>query len=409
MGYFPFYFLKVRLWKKDKLYIKERLGLKLPKISWSGPSLWIHAVSVGEVLSLQNLVQEIKKRYPGWKIHFSTLTNSGMKMAREKLPLVDSFSFLPLDFAWVIRRFFRAYQPQVLVLAESEFWPNLLRIAKKKTKAVILINGRISDRSYRRFQRVKPVVRKILGKVSLFLVQTERERERLEELGIDSNLIQVTGNLKSEVRLPSYTEIEMEKIKEALNIAEPRKIVVAGSTRKGEEEVILEAFSIARKDRPHVLLILVPRHPERAEEVERLAKDFGFSVARRTRLQKNSSWDVLIVDTLGELPQYYALSDIAFVGGSLTSWGGHNLLEPAFYKKPICFGPHMENFSALAETFLSSQAARVVSSARELGELFSLKDEKELKEMGARAYEALLSLEGATERTLSAIASFMNE
>jgi len=362
---------------------------------------------VGEVLSLQSLIKQIKERHPDWIIHFSSLTNTGMKVAREKLQYVDNLFFVPLDFKHTVKSFFNVLEPHVFILAESEFWPNLLREANKKTKGVLLINGRVSLLSFRRFRRFRLLTKRILKNIDFFLVQTEKDKERLEEIGADPDLVEAVGNLKSEVSLSLLTEIDILKLKRELNIPETKKVIVAGSTRKGEEERLLEGFKEARKNKENLLLILAPRQQERFDEVERLCQDFAFKVERRTLISQDFEWDILILDTIGELAHFYALSDVTFVGGSLVPWGGHNLLEPAFYKKPIFFGPHMENFSFLAEKFIQSKAARIVYKKQDLIEMFLIQDEKSLQEMGNKAKETLGSLQGATEKTIKVIEAFM--
>jgi 3-deoxy-D-manno-octulosonic-acid transferase len=407
--FIPIYFVRIRLFRRESIFLKERLGLKLPQRSPLEESIWIHAVSVGEVLSLQNLIKTIKEKHPGWAVYFSTLTNSGMRVAKEKLKGVDQVFFIPLDFASVVRKFFEALKPSLFVLAESEFWPILLREARRKTGKVLLINGRISKRSFKRYSRFKFIAKKILSQIDTFLVQTEEDKMRLEKIGIDAGRVKVAKNLKSEIDLPLFSAEEIMRLKKSLGIAPAKKVIVAGSTRKGEERMLLEAYAQAKAKRDNLLLILAPRHPERGDEVKRLCDDFPFKSMRRTRLVPDKEWDILILDTLGELAQFYALSDISFIGGSLVPWGGQNLLEPAFYQKPVFFGPHMENFAFLAGKFIQSAAAKVVHQEKDLVEIFLVQDEKLLKEMGKRAKETLNSLQGATEETTRVIESLMQK
>ncbi|NIO49270.1 MAG: hypothetical protein GTN73_07540 [Candidatus Aminicenantes bacterium] len=401
--YIPVYFVRIKLLRGESLFLRERLGRRLKNEGTEKKSLWIHAVSVGEVLSLQNLIKKIKEKHPAWTIHFSTLTNTGMRVAKEKLTDADNVFFVPLDFKRVVRKFFNTLRPRVFVLAESELWPNLLREAKRKTKGVLLINGRISSRSFKRYSRFKFVAKKILKNIDFFLVQTEKDKENLERIGINSGVVEVVSNLKSEIDLPSLTEEDLLKLKNNLGILPTNRVIVAGSTRKGEEKKLIEAYSRAKSVDENLLLILAPRHPERFDDVERICRNFSFKVMRRTRVSPNKQWHILILDTIGELAHFYALSDISFVGGSLVPWGGQNLLEPAFYKKPIFFGPHMENFAFLAEKFVQSGAARIINKDKDLDELFLIRDEKSLEKMGNSAKETLNSLKGATEKTIKAI------
>jgi 3-deoxy-D-manno-octulosonic-acid transferase len=399
--------VNIKLLRGESLFLRERLGRRLREDGTQRQSLWIHAVSVGEVLSLQNLIRKIKEKHPDWAIHFSTLTNTGMRVAKEKLVDADHIFFVPLDFKHVVRKFFKILRPSLFVLAESELWPNLLREAKRKTKGVLLINGRISSRSFKRYSRFKFVAKKILKNIDLFLVQTEKDKESLEGIGVNSGVVEVAKNLKSEINLPLLTEEDLLRLKTDLSIPRTKKVIVAGSTRKGEEKELIEAYSKAKSIEEDLLLILAPRHPKRFDEVERICQDFPLKVTRRTQVSPNKQWDILILDTIGDLAHFYALSDVSFVGGSLVPWGGQNLLEPAFYKKPIFFGPHMENFAYLAEKFVQSGAARIINENKDLVEMFLIRDEKSLEKMGSNAKEALNSLQGATEITIKAIEAMM--
>jgi len=401
------YFVRMKFLRKESLFIRERLGFSLKNIQSENKSVWFHAVSVGEVLSLQNLIKKVRESHPDWIINFSTLTNTGMRVAREKLTDADHIFFVPLDFACVVKKFFNVLKPTLFVLAESEFWPNILRVAKKKTRGVLLINGRISTRSFQKHYRFRWLSRRILKNIDMFLVQTENDKEKLERIGVSSEGIRVVSNLKSEIDLPLYDEKKSLDMKKNLSIPFTKKVIVAGSTRKGEERMLLDAFEKARKVRKDLLLILAPRHPERFDEVERICQDSSFRVKRRTQTAADTQWDIMILDTIGELAQFYALCDLAFIGGSLVPWGGHNLLEPAFYQKPIFFGPHMKNFDYLADKFVQAGAARVVQTEDDIVEVFLLKDETSLSLMGDRARSTLNSLQGATEKTIQVIDAMM--
>jgi 3-deoxy-D-manno-octulosonic-acid transferase len=405
--YFPVYFFRIKIIKKEKLYLHERLGHGLPQSTPGEESIWIHAVSVGEVLSLQNLVKELKKRHPSWRIYFSSLTNAGLKIAKEKLKDADHVFFIPLDFARVVRRVLKILEPKMLVLAEAEFWPNLLRESHRQASGILLINGRMSQHAFKKYSHLKPLARGILKYIDLFLMQTDKDKEKLEKLGVEPDRVEIAGNLKSEVNLPCFADVEILAVKKNLGILQQKKAIVAGSTRKGEEKMLVEAYAEAKQKREDLLLILAPRHPERVHEVEKICQSYAFKIAKRTQTTPEMVWDILILDTIGDLARFYALSDVAFVGGSLVKWGGHNLLEPAFYGKPIFFGPHMENFRALAEEFVECRASKIVSKKEDLVDMFLLSDEKELEEMGKRAKELLHSLQGATEKTISAIEAIM--
>jgi 3-deoxy-D-manno-octulosonic-acid transferase len=407
-AYFPVYFVKSCILRRESLWFRQRCGFTLKKKMSSNKSIWIHAVSVGEVLSLQNLISEIKKNHPDWMVYFSCLTETGFRMAREKLKGVDDVFFVPLDFRRIVSKFFRYLEPDLFVLAESEFWPNLLREASRKTKGVLLVNGRISVRSFRRYRKMRFWVNRILSHISLFLVQTKRDKNMLERIGINPDIVRVAGNLKAEIELPVLEKEDIKKLRQSVSIPEGTKIIVAGSVRKGEEEPLISAFSRARQKNREILLILAPRHPDRSNEVEKICQKYAVEVERRTNIPTQKKWDVMILDTLGELAKFYTLSDAAFVGGSLVSWGGHNLLEPAYYAKPIFFGPHMDNFAHLAEIFVEAGAARIVRNQEDLEQMFSLSNEADYVQMGKAAKSTLRSLQGATEKTMRAIEELMD-
>jgi len=406
-AYFPVYFVRSRL-RGESLRIRQRCGFALEKKTPKDKSIWVHAVSVGEVLSLQNLISQVKKDHPGWSVYFSCLTETGFRMAKEKLKDADDIFIVPLDFRFIVSKFFRYMRPDLFVLAESEFWPNLLREASRNTKGVLVVNGRISTRSFRRYRKMRFLVDRILSPISLFLVQTERDKRMLEKIGVDPRIVRAAGNLKAEIELPVLGQEEINRLRQSVCIPEGSKVIVAGSVRKGEEKPLASAFYRAWQENRAIRLILAPRHPDRSSEVEKIFLKYPLKVQKRTTVQPGEEWDVLVLDTLGELAGFYAVSDAAFVGGSLVSWGGHNLLEPAYYAKPIFFGPHMDNFAHLAEIFVEAGAARIVKNQDDLEEMFSLQKAEEYVEMGRTAQWTLRSLQGATEKTMQAIEALMN-
>ena len=407
--FIPVYFFRLRVLRGQRLSLSQRLGLRLPRKTPGNKAIWIHAVSVGEVLSLQNLTMQIKAKHPDWIIYFSTTTNTGLNVAQEKLGHVDSVFFIPFDFKWISRRFFKELEPDVFVLAESEFWPNILRVAQKQTRGVLLINGRISKTSWKRYFRVRVLIKNVLRSIDKFLVQTDLDRDRLVSIGVKPETIHVAGNLKAEINLPDLSKEQVLGFKHELRISQSMKVAVAGSTHKGEEQLLLAAFNKAHKKNADLRLILAPRHIDRSGEIETLAYALSLKVKRRTLLSQDEDWDVLILDTIGELAQFYALSDMAFIGGSLIPWGGQNLLEPAFYSKPIFFGPHMDNFAHLAEIFKRSGAARIVTQEDDLQDMFLLLDGDTIVEMGKKAKLILQSLQGATEIALEAIEKVISD
>jgi 3-deoxy-D-manno-octulosonic-acid transferase len=284
----------------------------------------------------------------------------------------------------------------------------LLRTAKKHARATLLVNCRISQRTARRYKKFKFLVKRLLNNVDFFLTQTEWEKDILVQMDVDPDNIEVCGNLKAEVELPSFSECDLDSIKDGMGIKSSHYVVVAGSTHRGEEDRLLSSLVEARKKREDILLILAPRHLERVDEVKELCVQHGLKCERRSAVGPDGSWDVLILDTLGELAQFYALSDAAFIGGSLISWGGQNLLEPAFYSKPVFFGPSMENFALIAQAFIDAGAARMIRSQSDLTQIFLPDDEDALHRMGVNARETLESLRGAIGKTIQTIERLMN-
>jgi 3-deoxy-D-manno-octulosonic-acid transferase len=324
-------------------------------------------------------------------------------MAEEKMTAADLIFFVPFDFAWCVRRVFSRMRPDLLILAESEFWPRLLREAGRRRVPVLLANGRISTTSGRRMRRLRAVLRIVLRPITRFLVQTERDRARLAEAGIEDARIEVAGNLKCEVHLPTLSSDEISRARTELGIGPEERVLIAGSIHPGEEGPLLRAFQAARAAGRPVRFVLAPRHPEKFQSLEKDFASTDLVIARRTRPDAGPAWEVLVLDTFGELARFYALADAAFIGGSLVPWGGQNLLEPAFYGKPIFFGPHMDNFAVLAETFVQDKAACIVRTPRELETMFSFENEADLAGLGRRARRTLESLSGATEKTLAAV------
>jgi len=405
----PVFFVKLRLIRGEPLRAAERLAFRRPPPGSGRPLLWIHAVSVGEVLSLQTLVGAIRASYPGWEVGCSTLTNAGYAVAREKLGGVDRLFLVPADIGWCVRRVFKRLRPSLLVLVESEFWPRLLREAERRRCPVLLINGRISERSFVRLKRYRALSRRFLRKIARFLVQTPLDRDRLLAVGVDASTVEVSGNLKCDVRLPNLVPDELSRLRSELGIGPGRRTVVAGSVHPGEEGLLLGAFREARRERGDVVLVLAPRHPDKFAEIEKEFAGGDLVLRRRTKLVPGESWDVLLLDTIGELARFYALSDAAFIGGSLVPHGGQNLLEPAFYGKAVFFGPSMHNFADLAQAFVRAGAARVVEKPEDIVEVFLFRNPEEVARMGRASRAVLESLQGATARTMAALASVMGK
>ncbi len=415
--YFPFFWVRFRWLRREKLEIRPRLGLSLLPPSDYQPCLWLHAVSVGEILSLQRLVLQLRQSHPCWRFIVTSLTPAGLRLGRQRMGSIAEIAPIPLDLPFSLRRFFGRVKPSLIVLTESEFWPNLLRWAKRSSLPVILVNGRMSDRSLKRIKKFRRVFLTVLRNIDFFLVQSERDRQRFIEVGLPAEKVINTGNIKSDVEFKVLSEEEKAIWRKKLKLKPQDKLITAGSTHAKEENLLLEALASLKEVKPELKLIIAPRHPERWPEIGRLTESLFLLWERWSELRlkseagevTSSEWRVLIIDTLGELPVFYGLADLTFVGGSLVPRGGHNLLEPAFFGQPILFGPHMENFAQLAQEFLRQKAALEVRTKKDLRQAFLNIETAEVKMMGERAKAILDGLQGATKKTTAVIEEFMRQ
>lgn len=378
--------------------VPARLGdLKTARV------IWIHAVSLGEVLAVAGLVSELRRTLPEFRTLISTTTDTGQDLARKRFGEENVFYF-PMDLASAIRPYLQALRPELVVLAETEFWPNFLRLVDESGAPLAVVNARISDRSLPRYERFRWFLRRMLAHVDLFLAQTQQDGERLQSIGADPQRIQITGNLKFDVPLSAASPI-VERLRGAFAADSAGPILVCGSTVEDEEAPLLKAFENILVGQPHASMILAPRHPERFDTVSKLIERMGISSYRR------SAWTgeplggkVLLVDTLGELAALYALADVAFVGGSLVPKGGHNIIEPAQHGVAIVTGNHTENFRDIVWLFQSRDAVRIVGvSELPLTLMHLLDHDEERKVLGRRAKDTIFSQMGATARTLDAL------
>ena len=402
----PYWMFGKRRHGKYREGLGERLGKVPPRLyRQSTPAIWVHAVSVGEVLAVSGLVIGLRRRFPKYRVVVSTTTATGQKLAAKHFG-EDSVFYFPLDFAFAIRPYLSALRPQLIVLAETEFWPNFLRLAHASDARVAVVNARISDRSRPGYRRFRFILKRVLRNIDLFLAQNSEDASRLRDIGAPANRVQVSGNLKFDVSAPFPAPIVASlrsNFQQDGAGAEP--VVVCGSTVEGEEELLLRAFENVLASHPRAVMILAPRRPERFNEVAQLLERLGIRFWRR------SSWSgdaigggVFVVDTIGELASLYALADVAFVGGSLVPRGGHNIIEPARHGVPIMVGNHTENFRDIVSLFQSQDAVRVVRPAEFHGVLMELlSNEEERIALGRRGADTLRSQMGATEKTLRAL------
>ena len=372
-------------------------------------SIWVHAVSVGEVLAARPVLAGLRERYPDLRLFLSTTTMSGQQIAR-KAADADAVFYFPFDFTFIVRRTLNLVKPRLFLMVETEIWPNLLRECRRRGVRTALVNGRLSPRSYRRYRAIRPFIRRVLADIDRFCVQSEEMARRFVTLGADPAHVVVTGSLKFDSLDPSTAPGRgRERVLRFFRISPGRPVVVAGSTARGEEDAVIRAFNRLRMTTAggNALLILAARHPERFGEVEKLCQREGLSTARRSDLpiDKEPKVDAVILDTIGELAQLYQIATAVFVGGSLVPTGGHNILEPAVHGRPIIFGPHMDNFAEIARVFLAQGAAIQVRTARELEDVVVslIGDPVRRAKLGAAARALVDANRGAKDKTLNVL------
>jgi 3-deoxy-D-manno-octulosonic-acid transferase len=378
------------------------------------PRIWLHAVSVGEVLLLRPLLHRLRQQYPGWECVLSVTTHTGMAVARRTYPELQVF-YYPLDFTWAVRRALGAVDPQLIVLAELELWPNFLLAADRRGVPVVVVNGRMSPRSHRRYRLFRPLLAPILDRVARFIVQTETYAQRFREAGVAPGKIVVSGSLKFDGVMSDRSNFKTQQLARLFGLEDStdRPLVwVVGSTQEPEERWALEIYSQARRQFPRLRLIIVPRHQERFDGVAQLITRSGYPLARRSELanQPPPTEAVILIDTLGELGAAWGLADLAFVGGSFGRRGGQNMIEPAAYGVAVTFGPNVWNFRDVVQQLLEARAAVQVPSraAWEACTLELLGNTNQRRYLGEAAQQLALAQQGATDRTLAALAPWLH-
>jgi 3-deoxy-D-manno-octulosonic-acid transferase len=408
----PVWLMKMTRHGKYRAGLGERFG-RVPKriIRKSGRgAIWVHAVSVGEVLAVTGLLKQMQQRWPARRIVVSTTTATGQQLARSRFG-AENVCYFPVDFAFAIRPYLRTLRPELVVLAETEFWPNFLRLVHASGARIVVVNARISDRSFPRYRRFRSWMKRILGAIDLFLAQSNEDAQRLVQIGAEPEHVQVSGNLKFDMAIPSPPPIVAD-LRAAIEQSGAGPVIVAGSTVEGEEPLVIGAFRRVLEKYPNALLILAARHPERFGQVADLFAASGLKFWRRSQwgTDRDLRGGIFLLDTIGELASLYALADVAFVGGSLVARGGHNILEPAEHGAPTIVGSHTENFRDIISLFQRANAVIVVPDAPALRDAFLrlLADPAECHRLGERGRELVCANAGATARTLDAIAGVLN-
>jgi 3-deoxy-D-manno-octulosonic-acid transferase len=412
----PWWLGRMATTHKYRQGLLERLGRvprRLASISAPAaerPLVWIHAVSVGEVLAVTRLVKELESALPNHVLAVSTTTRTGQALARERFGPNRVF-YCPLDLPWAVRSWLNALQPRVLILAETEFWPNLLNGCFRRNIPVVVVNARISNRSWPRYQKLRHFWRPLLSRLTRVLAQTQTDADRLLALGCRPDRVSVSGNLKFDVRVAQ----ESEATRWLKSVSAGLRFVVAGSTLEGEESTLLEAWPRLLAADPQLVLILAPRHPERFSAVAALLDKAGALWVKRSGWISQSSaaaraprslrsGEIILLDTIGELASVYSLASVAFVGGSLVPAGGHNPLEPAQFAVPIVMGPHYANFAAITDSLREANALRIAERDDLASVLIELLSNRAAAEaMGKRAKEVFDRDAGATDRCVDAI------
>ena len=407
----PYYLIRGLRHGKARRGIRERLGyysLEFREAVKSRRVVWIHAVSVGETRAAIPLIKALRQKYPDHLLIVSNVTETGHVVA-SKLKNVDFCIFFPFDLSWVVQRVLTFVKPEAIILVETELWPNFIRAAKKSNIPVLMVNGRISDRSFPRYLKIGKISEVILECVTVFCMQSAKDGRRIKRLGAPPGRILVTGNLKFDMALPAADKLDLEALSGVYRPTHDHKVFVAGSTHSGEEEAILEVYQRLRLKHPGLSLVLVPRHPERCRQVCDELTKAGVASVLRTALDENheplAPDVILVVDTIGEVLRFYAWADIVFVGGSLVPIGGHNILEASLTKKPVFFGPYMQNFKEIVTLVKEAYGGIQVKDIEELylhADLL-LNNPGEAQRIGENGFNLLEENRGATARTLNEI------
>lgn len=364
-----YYQLRIRGDGKYRSSYRQRLGLSLPPSSGEAQTIWVHALSLGETLSVLPLLAALRAGFPDHEIVLSSATESGHALACTRAAhLSDRRFILPHDFVWSMNQVVSRIRPSLFVLTETDLWPNLIEILQRRQIPAVLVNGRISERSFRRLKPFRQITGALLHGFSLIFTQSKRDQIHFQKLGADPETLFAVGNLKFDLVRHAARTTQTDSLRSALRLQADRPVWLAGSTHPGEEEPLLIAHQRLRQRFPNLLLLLAPRQPQRRGQIADLCRGLGFQVGLRSGAETTDAKDVYLLDTLGELGHCYPLARVAFIGGSLIPFGGHNPLEAAVFGVPTCWGPHLSNFREIEESLLNYGCSRTVHTISELVE-----------------------------------------
>jgi 3-deoxy-D-manno-octulosonic-acid transferase len=403
----PWIIWRILVLKKNRRGWLQKLAGCVPIRNSKAPCIWIHAVSVGEVILLIPLVREIRDRFHQHEIVISTSTESGYDLAKTRFPDHSVF-FCPADFSWSVKNTIGRIRPSLLILSELELWPNLIGITNGRKIPIAVINGRLSRRSFKGYKRMAWLSRHMVKKTNLFCVQTQRYADRFRELCADPDKVVVTGSIKFDSVRQRATEGRITQLKELAGITTNDVIWLAGSTQENEDLLVIQTFARLKDTYPELRLILVPRHPQRCDRLVKIAERENIDCQLRSSLTDapvHGKPRLTIIDVIGELSDWWGCADIGYVGGSMGSRGGQNMIEPAAYGVPICFGPNTENFQSVVELLIADQAATVVVNQAEMQAFVAgcLAHPDSARQMGRRAQMTVNQQKGAASRTVDAL------
>jgi len=406
VAYLP-YLLFTGRYHKD---FKQRLGVlpqDLLNVLDGKDIIWVHAVSVGEVMATRSFSEGLLEKYPSKKLVISTVTKTGNDVAKRLFGNKVTVIYLPLDISWIVNKVLNKLKPKLFVMVETEIWPNLLNALAKRKTPVVMINGRISPKSFKRYMLIKPFIKGILKKITLFCMQNNDYAKKIEAMGAPREKVRVTGNMKFDAASGMLEQANQDILMNEIGLKSNESVFIAGSTHPGEDEIIIEVYKKLLDFFPSLKLIIAPRHIERTPDIENLAKKLGFTPIRLSKINRDrepisDNNNILILDTMGRLSQFYSIATLVFIGGSLIQKGGQNIVEPAVLGKSIMFGPNMYNFSDITNSFLNKSAACMVKDSVELLEVSKniLNNSEKRRELGRRAKEVVRNNLGASQRNL---------